>query len=377
MNLDADALLSGPRGRGLLALLFDDVAIRTLTMRADSAADLGTSSMFFMSARTSTGLRGLVDEVRARRERSHRQREMRTPVTAVEMAAAIAAAPEPGVGTAALIEALGRTVDNAKAWQPPDGNEAVLASDEVRTALKPFAALVVASPFASTWAAPARAEQWVLDKTDDRLGTDPVPAPAVALEAWREAVEAEEGAAAARLARGEVIGGTWWSMPPGDLTRSTSAWPEFGPTGLYLEEDSFGVMAADAMPVGAPPAKTYEITDAESWARLCAEYPLDVTASRGTGWKRSVGQGERWVIPDWQAMAADWDAVHLTIAGYLAAATSRVDVPGGRASTIAGWSPDETVWLTSRPGVTGLAVAWRRYDLLGWRKDVSDRGRES
>jgi hypothetical protein len=35
VTLDPDVLLAGPRGRGLLVHLFDDVAIRTLTMRVD------------------------------------------------------------------------------------------------------------------------------------------------------------------------------------------------------------------------------------------------------------------------------------------------------------------------------------------------------
>jgi hypothetical protein len=37
VTLDPDVLFAGPRGRGLLVRLFDDVAIRTLTMRADAS----------------------------------------------------------------------------------------------------------------------------------------------------------------------------------------------------------------------------------------------------------------------------------------------------------------------------------------------------
>jgi hypothetical protein len=207
----------------------------------------------------------------------------------------------------------------------------------------------------------------VLDRKDDRLGAEPVPAPAEALATWREVVEAEEREAANRREKGPSQGGRWWSKPPGYLTHSTSAWEGFGPVGLYLEEDSFGPMAAAATPVGAPPEKTYEITDAESWARLCREYPIDVTASRDSIWGASVGQSDEWVIPDWHAMAADWDAIHLTIVGYLAAATTLIAVSEGKASVIAGWAPDETVWLRASPAATSAAVDWRRFEDLGWR----------
>jgi hypothetical protein len=44
MTLYQDVLLAGPRGRGLLVHLFDDVAIRTLSTRAYSAASRGKSS---------------------------------------------------------------------------------------------------------------------------------------------------------------------------------------------------------------------------------------------------------------------------------------------------------------------------------------------
>lgn len=367
MTLDPDVLLAGPRGRSLLVHLFDDVAIRTLTLRADSAADGGTSSVLSIHAPATPGIAGLVDRGRMRRERVHAEREMRRPVAPAEMAEAIKAAPLPGVGPAALVEALARSVDDAKPWQPPDGSEAVFASDAVRAALAPLAALVGASPFVRGWAAPADPQQWVLDRKDGRLGSAPVPEPADALAAWREAVETDERAAVKRREKGQAYGGPWGSKPPGYLTHSTSAWKDFGPAGLYLEEDSFGPMEAGATPVGPPPEKTYEITDAEAWARLCREYPLDVTAAREPMWRVSVGHSDEWVIPNWEAMAADWEAVHLTIAGYLAAATTHIEVSAGTASVIAGWAPDETVWLRSSPAATSAVVEWRRYENLGWR----------
>jgi hypothetical protein len=378
VTLDPDVLLAGPRGRGVLVHLFDDVAIRTLVNRADAPANRGASGYLWgFSTTPPRGFKMLAYRAQMRRERAKHQREMRKPVSPAEMAAAIAAATMPSVGAAGLVEALGRTVDDAKPWQPSDGSEAVIASDEVRAALAPLAALVAASPFASTWVAPVRPQQWVLDRKDGRLGSEPVPAPTDALATWREAVEAEEREAVKRREKGQAHGGPWGSVPPGSLTHSTSAWKNFGPVGLYLEEDSFGPMAASATPVGPAPENTYEITGADAWARLCGEYPLDVTASREPMWSVSVGQSDEWVIPDWHAMAADWDAVHLTIAGYLAVATTRIAVADGRASVIAGWGPDETVWLRSSPAATSAVVEWRRYQSLGWRMQMTPMEEEA
>ncbi len=371
MGVDAEVLLAGPRGRGLLVHLLDDAAVRTLTMRADFAGRSGTSAMLYASAPARPGW-GLMDRASMRRERARHEREMRRPVAPKELAEAIAAAPVPPIGPAALVEALGRTVDDAKPWQPPDGNESVVASRVVRAALRPLAGRIAASPFVIAWAASAAEQQWTLDRKDGRLGSDPVAAPTDALAEWREATEAEERAAVKRRERGELAGGPWWSKPPGHLTHSTSAWSEFGPVGLHLEEDSFGPTAAAATPVGAPPERTYEITDADAWAHLCRQYPMDVTAAREYMWRDSVGHSDEWVIPDWQAVAADWHAVHLTIAGYLAAATMRIEVSGGKGSVIAGWNPDETVWLRATPPATSAAVEWRRYENLGWRVAPAD-----
>ncbi len=371
MGVDADVLLAGPRGRGLLVHLIDDVAVLTLIMRADFARRSGSSAMMYARAPLLPGW-GLMHRASMRRERARQEREMRRPVAPEELAEAIAAAPVPSIVPAALVEALGRTVDDAKPWQPPDGNEAVAASQVVRAALRPLAGRIAASPFASAWAESAAEQQWTLDRKDDRLGSDPVAAPADALAAWREAIEAEEHAAVKRRERGEVTSGPWWSKPPGHLTHSTSAWPKFGPVGLHLEEDSFGPTSAAATPVGAPPERTYEIADADAWAHLCRQYPMEVTAARENMWRDSVGHSDEWVIPDWQAVAADWHAVHLTIAGYLAAATKRIEVADGRASVIAGWNPDETVWLRGSPTPTSASVEWRCYDHLGWRVAPGD-----
>jgi len=368
MTLDADVLLSGPRGRGVLLHLLDDGDVRGLLNRADSSASPGTHRLkMAYSAPSPRGPRGWVDRARLKREFAAHQREARRSVAPAELAAAIAKAPFPIVTDAAIAEALSRSVDDAKPYQPADHSETVAADERVIEALRRLAQAVAESTFAAAWGV-AAAAQWAVVKAGREVAPEDVAEPAAVLDAWHAAmVEAE------REAR-EVSRGTsrWWSRPPHGLPTATAAWKGFGPAALYLEEDSFGSREATATPVSAPPERTFEVTGAEAWAQLCREYPLDVTYSQRDIWRVAIGFDGGWIVPDWRAMAADWDAVHLTVSGYLEAATRPIVIADGQASAIAGWNADETVWLTARPSEMGPAVAWKHRDQFGWRSDSLD-----
>ena len=41
----------------------------------------------------------------------------------------------------------------------------------------------------------------------------------------------------------------------------------------------------------------------------------------------ATGRAGQWVIPDYAAAAADWDAVHVSVAGYLT--TAGIAIPAG------------------------------------------------
>lgn len=47
-----------------------------------------------------------------------------------------------------------------------------------------------------------------------------------------------------------------------------------------------------------------------------------MTALKRHDWYRTTGRDGSWVIPDWSQVAHDYDGVHLSIAGYLTAATT-------------------------------------------------------
>ena len=97
------------------------------------------------------------------------------------------------------------------------------------------------------------------------------------------------------------------------------------------------------------------------WAGLVDRYPLDVGRSRRHDWWRATGLTGRWLIPDYAAVATDWDAIHVSVAGYLA--TAGVATPVGAAAgsaagagartMLAGWDPDATWWLNDVLSLTG------------------------
>jgi hypothetical protein len=157
--------------------------------------------------------------------------------------------------------------------------------------------------------------------------------------------------------------GEWWSTPPHGIVKSTRALGERGPLGLHLVEDDLGRERATARPVGAPPdARLALLRRPDDWAELCREFPLDVTAEKRHDWFRTTGRDGAWVMPDWERVAERYDGVHLTVLGYLGIAGRAIDLGDGRASVIAGWSPDETHWLTNRARVRDAPVHWRRVE---------------
>ena len=70
---------------------------------------------------------------------------------------------------------------------------------------------------------------------------------------------------------------------------------------------------------------------------------------------------------DFAAVAADYDAVHLSVAGYLTIAGRALSVNDGH-TVLAGWDPDQTFWLTEVLAASGPGTNWLDLDdgPLGW-----------
>lgn len=77
-------------------------------------------------------------------------------------------------------------------------------------------------------------------------------------------------------------------------------------------------------------------------------------------WRETTGRDGRWWLPDWPAVAEDFDAVHVTVVGYLATAGWAVPTADG-ATVLAGWGPGRTCWLRpDRLAYTDVVEQWHR-----------------
>jgi hypothetical protein len=245
-----------------------------------------------------------------------------------------------------------------------------LASQAVRQALLPVARAVTAAPAARWWPAPApRQRQQYVEWIDDYDHSPMLTGTAAELADWRSETIKDERSARKRPKNPSAnYSGHWWPTPrPSRLPSTTRSIPGIGAVGLVLVEDPFDWIEARCWPVQAPPnVRIYEATNAQDWAELVGRYPLAVSKSRRHDWWRVTGWAGSWLIPDFTAVASDYDAVHLTAAGYLT--TAGWAVPVGEARTVlAGWNPDETYWLADVLTHAGPAAHWERQEeMLTW-----------
>ena len=360
--LSPDRLLAGPRGRRLLLELACEAE---RTARADGGGPL-RHAVFDASYRLAKLAGRSVsrfgwppvdpDEIPSTRPDA--------------VAAALAGSPLPAPTPDVLRTCLARSVDAAMYWQGPDGDDLLAATAAVREGLRRVAEWVCATP-ASTWLAEGFApdRQLTLDWPEAR---SPSYGPAAEmLGAWREDVTATESEAGRDRPAdpGAPYSGTWWSTPPHGLPVTCPELFDGTPSGLWVAEDTVGWTRAIASRVEVPPAtRVYEVDGPGDWAALCRAHPVEVTASRRHDWYRATsgfrepGWAGRWVVPDWAAVAAHYDAVHLTYAGYLSSAGLAIPVDDPASvddtrSVIAGWNPGATYWLTDL-APSANAVRW-------------------
>lgn len=265
-----------------------------------------------------------------------------SPASPTELAAAIATLDLTDLDEARMQDALERAVANARYWQEPDGEDMLVVPPVVRAAFGSLAEHVMKALGLQANGGLRRREQWAIDW---RSPDDPAPLdkdPRQTLAQWTlKARAGEERAARERPSDAHANwSGEWWSIPNG-LVHTIGQIP----AGFNLVEDSFGWDQATAIPVRGV-GRTFEIRTADDWISLCRIFPLDVTASRRHDWFRCTGREGRWVIPDWERVGEEWDAVHLTTRGYLGLAGRALEVDADTASVIAGWDPDSTFWLT-------------------------------
>ncbi|MDA8062495.1 MAG: hypothetical protein M0T80_08735 [Actinomycetota bacterium] len=282
---------------------------------------------------------------------------------------ALGAAAEP----TAFLGALGQTVSSAMYWQEPDETDAALAGPLVRDALRPVAEAVASAPGVSWWTGPVASEDQYQVVFPGQSEPEPPGDPHEALVRWRAETVADEGAALERPADPTAAwSGRWWSTPaPSELPASTRTLGAPGSVGLSLVEDGADWTTAPCRLLRPRPGSSgFEVGSSEDWSKLVAHYPLLVPRSRRHDWHRTTGQDHLdWAIPDYLAVAEDYDAIHLSVAGYLT--TSGRALGTGESSTVlAGWDPDQTWWLTDNlqpPGSYSHCSTSAAYEPLRWR----------
>ena len=269
----------------------------------------------------------------------------------VDLLASIPATQVSDFSVELTLQAVAAAVDSAHYWQPPDENDLVYARPAVRAALLPIARALTESPHTHDWSegVDLGRQHVVRYQLDDDKNPNRRPSNAVIdLDIWRaRAMEQELRAQRTRpLDPAAPYSGSWWSSPvfTGAL-QTTVAIDGARNMRLGLVEDAFDWhrLLIWRVAIGGAP-RIFEITGPMKWADLVTSYPLAVTASRRHDWYRATGEVHDWSIPDWAAVAADYDAVHLTMWGYLTTPGMAIPAAGG-ATVLAGWNPDTTYWL--------------------------------
>lgn len=358
MTIDPARLLAGPRGRRLCleyALSAGDEDAASAVLWAAHALDRGSSTLLVFA---SDGTDEAADATGF----------VPPAVSPGEAASALARVEPPAPDPQRLRVALAISAASAMYWQEPDGRDALCATEELRPVLARFAATIGSSPAAQWWTSGVDLDdQWAVPWEGAARGPGD---PRAVLAEWRADTEREERTSAAERPADPTANwsGTWWSTPPSGLVRSTRALDASGPAGLWFVEDGDGSDTAVATPLDAYPARVIEIDGPEAWIDLCRRHPLDVTASRRHDWYRATARSGEWVLPDWSRVAEEADAVHLTVAGYLAAAGRALPLDDRRASVIAGWAPDTTFWFAGTNARPQDAATWRLADDR-WARD--------
>lgn len=282
-----------------------------------------------------------------------------------------------------LLESVADAVDSARYWQEPDDLDLALGDPRLVAALAPVAVHIAAAPGAAWWSAELDPGiQVCVDKRAEGAGARPVFHGArQVLEVWREQVTGP-----GTRHRGQWVGGPWWSTPswsillkdlerygehPPRVAATTRSRPGLGAVELLLEEDSLGIPTALCWPVRPiRSVRAFEIDDADEWMELVRQYGIDVTGKRIANWSMATGLDRRWLLPDWSAVAKDYDAVHLTVNGYLRISGRALPVDADSATFVAGWNPDVSFWLSDVLEVVDSPQLWsaeRRNQARQWR----------
>ena len=303
-------LVAGPRGRRVL-LVFAQGSERALAA-GDTELPL-TAAVFDAAFGLATQHGHPVS--RFGRDDSHTRPEY----TAAEVAARLAEVRLAPVTGDLVLEALAMSVGAAMYWQQADGDDLLCATPQVRASLVRVAEHLAGSPGLQGWAAPIDpADQWQLAWDAEK------PCRRPDLRRWRAEITANEVTAQRERPADPRANwsGQWWSHPPRGLACSTGSLADGSRSGCGSSRTPPAGRTRTRTVSGSPRRPGSRDRRHRRLGRLCAQFPLEVTALKRHDWYRTTGRDGSWVIPDWSQVAHDYDGVHLSIAGYLTAATT-------------------------------------------------------
>lgn len=275
-----------------------------------------------------------------------------------------------------VMVALVVTVNSAWYWQAPDEVDQLLRHPRIQAALEPLAHAVEQEQSLAWWRRPLGTVPQCYVQTCDAQSVNPDP-PVLRgahdeLIRWRRETLATEIWHCAHQDEGtQPDTGAWWSTPTAStLVATTGPAPGLEAVGMVAVEDGSDPDRVRTWPLASSPGlRAFEITGPDDWASLVESYPLEVTCTKSVNWPVVTGVTRRWWIPDWATVGADYDAVHLSVHGYLTTAGRALPAFSGHTG-LGGWNPDATWWLNDVLHHHGRVRDWVRGDLdvLQWRE---------
>ena len=204
MTPRTDVLLSGPRGRRLcleLAMLLD-LGVREHALGLAYQLDAGTGTS-----------RVILTAVSSSDDAAAQIKDQNAVPSSEQLAARLSSLAFSDLSSDLIQAALERSVDTARYWQEPDGEDALTGLPAISSALVPIAEQLLAASASEWWWQPRRAEQWAIDW---RSPNDPAPLPTnpqQTLTEWARKEREEDRQASLTRPRDPRANwsGSWWA----------------------------------------------------------------------------------------------------------------------------------------------------------------------
>jgi len=221
--------------------------------------------------------------------------------------------------------------------------DAVSALEIVGTALRPVAEALVASPASSWWWHAFDSERQVaicspLGKSPPR-GSDVTRYSRLAMQSVMKYRPRLSDAFSPAT-------GIWSSVPRSREALRTCLNPpnQLPPTDVFLGEDPLDGGFTVWSCVLVPEARVYEINTPGDWKNLVENYSMVESVGYRPDFERVSGITGPWVIPNWLAVAEEWDALYVSIEGFLSSNGLVQEVSSGY-SMLSGSIPCEVSWF--------------------------------